>query len=117
MQRTERQIHVCEYCGKTFKARKGARFCSNSCRVLAAKARKETKSVGTIAKEQPIKPQNLPVARTSVPVRTISQPERVITPEQAKAELKDFLIKAGLYITLAYIFDNERKPKRSRTRK
>ena len=114
MQRTKRLLHTCEYCGNTFQARKGARFCSNSCRVLASKARNEQKSVGATPKETATKAQNVPAQRTFAPAAVNYAPAMNITPEQAKAELREFLVKAGLFVTLSYIFENAGKPKRRR---
>ena len=108
MRRTLKETHVCEYCGATFKARKGAKYCSDSCRVLAANARKtKPKAVALpehVAKT-PAKDIFRPSERKTAPIGAVSQPQREMTAEEAKAQLKSFLVQAGIFAAVTYLFD------------
>ena len=108
MRKSLRETHVCEYCGATFKARKGAKYCSDSCRVLAANARKNGTAVKSETKptaQAPIKPVFSRSEPRTAPIGAVSQVQSQMTAEEAKAQLKDFLIKAGLFAAVTYLFD------------
>ena len=108
MRRTLKETHVCEYCGATFKARKGAKYCSDSCRVLAANARKaQPKAVAQPEPvlKAPVKPIFSPSERKTAPIGTISHGQKEMTADEARAQLKSFLVQAGIFAAVTYLFD------------
>ena len=77
------ETHTCAYCGKTFKARAGAVYCSAACRNNAARLKKQLQE----KQQTPIKVENKPVESKTQPIGTISYSPRVLTREEARAEL------------------------------
>ena len=102
------ETHTCAYCGKTFKARAGALYCSASCRNTAAKLKRELEQ----KKETPIKVENKPVESRTQPIGTISYTPRVLTREEARAELWSILCTAGILWAVDKVFSP--KPKRTK---
>lgn len=70
------ESHICEYCGKEFQGRKGAKYCSSSCRGLACRARKDSsgrlRGIGQVTPE---------AEKTRVEARKVFQKEIIKHPE------------------------------------